>query len=95
MDGLNLKSAIAGVVLIVVLVLSAVFTGSGSGNYHDEFHAFDTSWITVNPRIEIVAEEQMLDSEGSVFSAIFEDQFLGGECHTAMALNSEPRTFRC
>jgi len=91
-DGLNLRSAVAGVVLIVVLVLSAVFTGSGSGNYYDEFYAFDTSWITDNPRIEIVAEEQMLDSEGSVFSAIFEDQFLDGECHTAMALNSEPRT---
>ena len=93
MDGLNLKSAVAGVVLIVAVVLVALFTGSGSGNSPYEFHAIDTSWITDNPRIEIVAEEQMLDSEGSVFSAIFEDQFLDGECHTAMALNSEPRTF--
>ena len=93
MDGLNLKAAAAGVVLIAVVVLSAVSTSSGSGNYYDEFYAFDTSLITDNPRIEIVAEEQMLDSEGSVFSAIFEDQFLDGECHTAMALNSEPRTF--
>ena len=54
MDGLNLKSAAAGVVLIVAVVLVAVFTGSGSGNSPYEFHAIDTSWITDNPRLSLI-----------------------------------------
>ena len=96
MDGLNLRSAVAGVVLIAVLVLVALFDSSESGSDEpsNDLHAFrndliesgfvlpHSSWIT--GEVEIFDIEQIIDDEEAVFSAIYQNQSLEGDCLSAV-----------
>ena len=91
MDGLDLKSATAGIVLIVGIVLVALFNNSDPES--DEFYHLDSSWITENPRIEVLGQKGTIDDETIVFAAIFQTLPLEGNCQIATSLNNEPRTF--
>jgi len=90
-DGLNLKSATAGIVLIVGIVLVALFNNSDPES--DEFYHLDSSWMTENPRIEVLGQKGTIDDETIVFAAIFQTLPLEGNCQIATSLNNEPRTF--
>ena len=91
MDGLNLKSATAGIVLTVGIVLVALFNNSDPKS--DEFYHLDSSWMTENPRIEVLGQKGTIDDETNVFAAIFQTLPLEGNCQIATSLNNEPRTF--
>ena len=88
---MNLKSATAGIVLIVGIVLVALFNNSDPES--DEFYHLDSSWITENPRIEVLGQKGTIDDETIVFAAIFQTLPLEGNCQIATSLNNEPRTF--
>ena len=88
---MDLKSATAGIVLIVGIVLVALFNNSDSEV--DEFYNLDSSWMTDNPRIEVLGQKGTIDDETIVFAAIFQTLPLEGNCQIATSLNNEPRTF--
>ena len=102
MDGLKLRDVIAGAVLIVFAVLVAVFDGSDSESdelsndpyavkgYTVVGHYLNSSWITDNPMVEVVDKEEIIDDEAVVFSAIYQDGFLEGDCLTAFTSNNNP-----
>jgi len=55
-DGLDLKSATAGIVLIVGIVLLALFNNSDF-----EVDGVLSSWMTENPRIEVLGQKGTID----------------------------------
>ena len=53
-------------------------------------HYLNSSWITDNPLVEVVDKEEIIDDEAVVFSAIYQDGFLEGDCLTAFTSNNNP-----
>ena len=53
-------------------------------------HYLNSSWITDNPLVEVVDKEEIIDDEAAVFSAIYQDGFLEGDCLTAFTSNNNP-----